>query len=275
MLFIVSPYGFCFNLISLSLSYMAARMHGEKLYIYEKANSISPKVHIFRDILEPNPNIEFIETLHGYEKEKQYYEIRDGLTIGKYFTRKEKRDLTKECLVLNRATMAKLGDLSTYDVAVHCRTGDKLTWDEMKEISLDAYIEKVAAIEGLGSERSVFLMTDNGQVVSDFKKKAPSTWHIFSYTDERVEAYDQHKFNDKSAKQKVADIYQLLKELETAKKCRHFVGTASSNVGVYIILTHTGTYGVDFFPVSLDKHVELFFGADAPDAVAAPATKID
>jgi hypothetical protein len=256
-------------------------MHGEKLYIYEKSNSISPKVHIFRDILEPNENIEFIETLQGYEKEGIYDEKRDAIIINKYFTRKEKRDLTKECLRLNAMTIAKLGDLPTYDVAVHCRTGDKLTWGEMQEISLDAYIEKVAAIEGLGPERSVFLMTDNGQVVSDFKKKAPSTWHIFSYTDERVEAYDQHKFNDKSAKQKIADIYQLLKELETAKKCRHFVGTATSNVGVYIILTHTGTYGVDFFPVSLDTSVELFFAADgdgdATGAVvaSAPATKID
>lgn len=259
MLFKVSPYGFCFNLIAFSTSYMMACMRDEKLYVYEKSNSISPKIKILQDILKENDRVVYIDTLQGYEKEYEYYNASDCTIIREKFSKEKKRNLISECLTLNNETYAKLGELPTYDVAVHCRTGDKITWGEMGIITIDKYIEAVAAIKDLPTEPSIFLMTDNGQVVSDFNAKAPNSWRIFSFTPEASEAYDQFKFNDKTAKQKLADLYQLLKELETAKKCRHFIGTSSSNVSMYIILTHLGKYGIDFFPKSLDYPIELIF----------------
>ena len=259
MLFKVSPYGFCFNLIAFSTSYMMAHILGEKLYVYEKSNSISPKIKILQEILKENDKVIYIDTLQGYEKEYEYNDASDNIVIRQNLSKEEKHKLISECLVLNEATYAKLGELPTYDIAIHCRTGDKITWGEMGIITIDKYIEAVASIKDLPTEPSIFLMTDNGQVVSDFKTKAPSSWRIFSFTPEVSEAYDQFKFNDKTAKQKLADLYQLLKELEIAKKCRHFIGTSSSNVGMYIILTHPGKYGVDFFPQSLDYPIEMLF----------------
>lgn len=242
MLFIFTPYGFCFNLNKLQLAYMMAIVRDEKLYIYEKRNSINPKVTIMKDILKENERFVFVDSLVGLEDEFEYIEKKDAIIIGKKFTKEEKRKLIRECLQLNEKTKERLGSIPVYDVAVHCRTGDKITWGEMEKIEIIDYVNEIKKVPDLPENPTIFLMTDNGKVVTEFKSLIPTSWKIFTYTKEEIDAYDQHTFNDKTSKQKIAEIYQFLLEMEIAKASKAFIGTLSSNVGLYIILTGNHIY---------------------------------
>ncbi len=254
MLFILSPYGFCFNLNKLNLAYMMAILKDEKVYIYEKGNSINPKVTILKDILKENERFIFVDSLVGLEKELEYDEKTDGKILYNKFTKEEKRNLVKECLQLNEKTKERLGTIPVYDVAVHCRTGDKITWGEMEKIELIDYVNEIKKIPDLPENPTIFLMTDNGKVVTEFKSLIPTSWKVFTFTKEEADAYDQFNFNDKTAKQKLAEFYQLLLETEIAKASKGFIGTLSSNIGFYIILTGNHTY-----IKSLDQDTNILF----------------
>jgi hypothetical protein len=261
MLFISSPVGFCWNFNRLTLTYIIAVARDEKVYIYEKINSINPKVTILKDILRENDRFIFVKSLDGLEKEKQYDEKIDASFIRTHYTREQKRNFFKECIQLNEKTKERLGIIPVlhagtagsrgigtlvpppvYDVAVHCRTGDKITWGEMGKIELIDYINEIKKVPDLPENPTIFLMTDNGKVVTEFKSLIPISWKVFTYTKEEVDAYDQFDFNDKTAKQKLAEFYQLLLETEIAKISNAFIGTVSSNVSLHIILTGNHKY---------------------------------
>lgn len=254
MLFIVTPVGLCYNLGKLYYTYTMAIARDEKVYIYEKRNSINPKVTFYKDILKENERFVFVDSLVGLEDELEYEEKRDALFIGKRFTKEEKHTLIKECLQLNNKTKERLGLLPLYDVAVHCRTGDKITWGEMGKIELIDYINEIKKVPDLPENPNIFLMTDNGKVVTQFKLLIPTSWKVFTFTKEEEDAYDQHTFNDKTSKQKLAELYQFLLETEIAKNSKAFIGTLSSNVGFYIMLTGNHTYRK-----SLDTDDSLLF----------------
>jgi hypothetical protein len=273
MLFVLSPVGLCYNLIRLYYTYMMAIARDEKVYIYEKGNSINPKVTILKDILRINDRFIFVDSLIGLEKEIEYDEKRDASFLGNRFNRKEKLSLIKECLQLNEKTKERLGELlvlpaetagsrgvgtsvplPVYDVAVHCRTGDKITWGEMNKIDIIDYINEIKKVPDLPENPTIFLMTDNGKVVTEFKSLIPTSWKVFTYTKEESDAYDQHTFNDKTSKQKLAELYQFILETEIAKRSNAFIGTLSSNVGFYIILTGNHTYRK-----SLDTDLSILF----------------
>lgn len=247
MLFKATPLGFTFNLIQLAYSFVLATIRGEILHVYQASNSISPRIRIFEDVLEPHDRIRYIDTLDG-DYGQEYDIAQDSSTISGALSKEKIRELICECLRFKVVAEA------APDAAVHCRGGDKVAWGEMDAVPIERY---VAALADLPAGSSVFLMTDTGETVRKFREAGKGKgWNITTFVSETAAAYDQYTFNDKTAKQKLAEIKQLIRELSIAKAAARFVGTASSNVSLLIFLTRAaGSSGA----ISLDVPVDIFF----------------
>jgi hypothetical protein len=251
MLFKATPLGFTFNLIQLAYSFVLATIRGERLYVYQASNSISPRIRIFEDVLEPHDRIRYIDTLEG-DYGAEYDTARDSSTISGALSKEKIRELICECLRFKDGIEAAAA--GAFDASVHCRGGDKVAWGEMEPVPIERY---VAALADLPPGASVFLMTDTGETVRKFREAGEGkSWNITTFVSETAAAYDQYTFNDKTAKQKLAEIKQLIREISIAKTAPRFVGTASSNVSLLIFLTRpAGSSGA----ISLDVSADIFF----------------
>ena len=257
MLYKATPLGFTYNLIQLAYSFVLATIREETLYVYQASNSIGPRIRIFELILEPHSRICYIDDLEPYSAEYTYDDKRDAALIKATLSKDKIRALICECLTF-KDLFTDL-DGADWSAAVHCRGGDKVAWGEMEPIPIGNY---VAALGDLPPESRVFLMTDTGATVRQFSEAAAAAgkkWNITTFVSETTPAYNQYSFNDKTAREKIADLKQLVREILIARQAPLFVGTASSNVSLLIFLTRSaGATGA----VSLDVPADIFFNGE-------------
>jgi hypothetical protein len=135
------------------------------------------------------------------------------------------------------------GSLPVPYAAIHVRRGDKLqgyTWRgnlivEGENISLRDYLSIIR--RKAPHLQSLFVMTDDYQIVEDFRSIDPSL-DIFTFFQKVEQGYKQDEFNSLGARSKTMAVRRLISEVEIACNSQIFVGCYKSNVSRYIALTH-------------------------------------
>jgi len=113
-------------------------------------------------------------------------------------------------------------------VSIHVRRGDKNT--EIAHTSLDKYI---SALEQQTTNRLCFVATDDYSVYNELCEQYPE-WHFFTITRPEEKGFNEYAYNGRNIIAKHNELIELFATIEIMAKSEWFVGTMSSNIGMYM-----------------------------------------
>lgn len=126
-------------------------------------------------------------------------------------------------------------------VGVHLRSGDKAT--EAKISPVQSYIDYIKNITPL---KELFVLTDDYKNIKEIQQSFPE-YKAYSFCQENEKGFSEGAYNklDKEDKKKIT--IKLLTDTEVLYKSIAFVGTFSSNVGLFIGMRRNAKqwYGID------------------------------
>lgn len=127
-------------------------------------------------------------------------------------------------------------------VGIHIRRGDK--YREIGHTDIRQYMDKLAA---QSSCREVFVATDDYAVYEELCSRYPD-WHFHTLTPEQHKGYDQRTFEKYPKERKRDEMIALFTDIEVLAASSLFVGTLSSNIGMYLYwrLPKGKCIGVDY-----------------------------
>lgn len=129
-------------------------------------------------------------------------------------------------------------------IALHIRLGDKIA-ETGFQIELDKYM-KVIEQNNNGCS-NIFVATDDYTSIEMLQVTYP-TYNFFTLCNETKRGYHQNYQSRKNKEQVKEDMIDLFADVELLCKGNIFVGTLSSNVGIFMLmrLGEERCYGVDY-----------------------------
>lgn len=158
------------------------------------------------------------------------------------------RDLVKQTYRFNTQTERAVSDccrdvpLPNRYVAMHIRRGDKTL--EAPHTALDKYMK---ILQTHSDCRDVFVATDDYTVIEQLKEQYCDL-HFFTLCSPQHRGYDQRTFDAVGGKEKDREMISLFADVEILSKAECFVGTLSSNIGMflYLYMPEGRCIGVDY-----------------------------
>ena len=127
-------------------------------------------------------------------------------------------------------------------VGFHIRRGDKIL--ETNEFPNSLYIRK--SIKICNSNRSAFVLTDDYNVIKELKEMF-SDWNFYTLTNPNEKGYEFSEYISKPVDDRRRDMIKLFASMEILRKSNFFIGTYSSNPGMFLgmCMEKEKTFGVD------------------------------
>lgn len=127
-------------------------------------------------------------------------------------------------------------------VGFHIRRGDKVI--EINEFSNSFYIKK--SIQICDSINNAFVLTDDYNVIKELNEMF-SDWNFCTLTNINEKGYEFSKYISKPVDERRRDMIKLFASIEILRKSDFFVGTFSSNPGMFLgmCMEKEKTFGVD------------------------------
>jgi hypothetical protein len=113
-------------------------------------------------------------------------------------------------------------------IGFHIRGGDKSK--EYKIIEPYNYFQ--SAVE-LNTNRKAFVLTDDYGIIEELKIKFPE-WDIYTLCGKEERGYSHKEFSNKSLEYKDQNLIKLFSSIEILNRSELFIGTFSSNPGMYM-----------------------------------------
>jgi len=236
----ISKSGYGTNYMGFFMSFLYSKYMKKKLYLCDTTSNISESFHLILDTFEANSVITYTNKRGFTIFEDKIIDLKKYLeTLTHTFLCAEARSLFR----LNSKTQTHISSLISaarfpnLDVGIHIRMGDKITTGEMKEISLNVYINAIRETGG----RNIYIMTDNIAVIDKIKEAEP-IWSIYSLPSPvPLLGHLQREYNSRTTSDKIAAYYHFLAELHIIQRCPAIICTYSSNIGRFLYLTKEAT----------------------------------
>lgn len=113
-------------------------------------------------------------------------------------------------------------------IGIHIRSGDKQKENEL--FNFDKYIAKAKT---LSNEKNYFISTDDFSNIESIKKNYPDL-NIYYLCKENKKGYFQNEFQKLNKENIRTEMYELFSSIEILNKSEFFVGTFSSNIGMFL-----------------------------------------
>jgi len=251
-----STLGYGSNFFNFFMCYLYARSQNKVLYLKDTKNNITDSFHLILDTFQELPGITYtlkngmtVQQLYGNELKKFCVALDEEVLKAE-----AKRIFKLQPAIQTKINILKKG-LSSFDLGVHVRTGDKITTKEMTKIPIEYYFKQITDFQVASGKKklSIYLMTDSATVIAQFKKKADPTWSIVSIPSPitNQDGHFQTQFNSYPIAMKMDAYIHFLAEIQILQSCPTVLCTFSSNIGRFIYLTG----GTDVR--SLDTQFEL------------------
>lgn len=125
-------------------------------------------------------------------------------------------------------------------IGFHIRGGDKFVEHKLEQCAV--YISKA---EQLTNIRKAFVLTDDYMIIEALRSDFPQ-WKFYTFTNSEEKGYFHTEFLRKTAIDKKTDLIKLFSAMEVLRKSELFIGTFSSNPGMFLGMCMNSAYGVDF-----------------------------
>lgn len=252
MVFQTGRGGFCTQFNQYFYHTYYARRIGKEVQVLETPNCISDTHPLLSSTFADVSGVRFVTARPDEVSSRQAAKVFDTVTRTAPATLKAAaREILRWQPGLEaqlQGILATTGLPATFDLAVHIRTGDKITRGEMKAVPLDRYIraiEEAAAAAADPRVRApkpfrVFVMTDNTAVLDQLKKRVKGPYEFYSLSSKHAAGgHRQEEFNARTVDEKFNEMMVFLMELYIAQRCPAIIGTLTSNVGRFLWLTAT------------------------------------
>lgn len=113
-------------------------------------------------------------------------------------------------------------------VSVHVRRGDKST--EVEHTPLEKYMAYLTENTNI---RNCFVATDDYSVFQHLREKYPE-WSFFTITKPEETGFNEYAYNGRNKYMKRQEMIELFATIEIMARSKLFVGTLSSNIGMYM-----------------------------------------
>ena len=113
-------------------------------------------------------------------------------------------------------------------VALHVRRGDKSR--EVQHVRIQRYMDVLMAHSEC---KNVFVATDDYSVYEELCEQYPA-WHFYTLTSPQHQGYNQRTFEQYPKENKRSEMIALFTDIEILSASSLFVGTLSSNIGMYL-----------------------------------------
>lgn len=130
-------------------------------------------------------------------------------------------------------------DLPDKYVSLHIRCGDKIIEHEQMDCSV-----YIARAEKLSSLRVAFVATDDFRIIETLRKDYPY-WTFYTLTVSSEIGYVHNDFCTIQPMMKRAAMIKLFASMEILRNSELFVGTFSSNMGMFMGMCKEKSYAVD------------------------------
>jgi len=245
-----STSGYGSNFFNFFICYLYARSQNKVLYLKDTKNNITDSFHLILDTFQELPGINY--TLKNGMTIQEMYPIelkKFCVALDEEFLKTEAKRIFKlQPAIQKKIDVLKKG-LTTFDLGIHIRRGDKITKKEMANIPLDYYLKQVSDFQIASGKKklSIYLMTDSAAVIASFKKKADPSWSIVSILSPitNQDGHFQNQFNSYPIVMKMDAYIHFLTELQILQKCPTVFCTFSSNIGRYLYLTGQDVRSLD------------------------------
>jgi hypothetical protein len=247
LLFETTDGGFCSNFNQFLYAYAYSLAEGKPLQVYDLANCVAITYPLLKNT--------FVDT-NGVS-------YTDGMTLGMSSTR---RSIAR--VMMNAQTMP-VANLRTYaqqifqwnpnfiptlqgilssaelpaafDIGVHIRVGDRITTRDRRTVPVDDYVRAAKKIQAdlKKDDLDVFVMSDSLTAISEFKKRVPTSWRIYSLpvTLPNPEGHVQSEFNRAPSRARMTAYHAFMAELLVMQSIPRIICTMSSNVGRFLYYT--------------------------------------
>lgn len=206
------------------LSYFSWRMFHRHTYLTHDIFSDIRSVSFVRSRFNcPELGIENMDLRHICR------EIIDMIYLFNAPTRKEVDLLTE-----------KVGLPDSY-IGIHVRGGDKSTETDIVDCS--EYMNLVKE-KGKGI-KNIFVSTDD-YTVFEYLTANYKDYKFYTLTSESERGYYYDSFVKRTSEDKKSDMIKLFASIELLRKSDVFIGTFSSNMGMFIGMCKDEAYGVDY-----------------------------
>lgn len=132
-------------------------------------------------------------------------------------------------------------NLPTEYIGFHIRGGDKFIEHEL--LSIDCYFNKVNTSSDM---KNVFVLTDDYSVITHINTKYPN-WNCYTLCESSEQGYFHADFIKQDSNYKKSRLIRLFASMDILAHSKQFVGTFSSNPGMYLGMRNPEICtGVDF-----------------------------
>lgn len=125
-------------------------------------------------------------------------------------------------------------------IGFHIRGGDKVA-----EHCLEDCTKFIAKAEKLSHLRVAYVSTDEFDVIQRLRQEYPD-WIFYTLTEPTERGFSYQDFVKLSPQNKKEDMIKLFASMEILRNSTVFVGTFSSNLGMFLGMCKERAYGVDF-----------------------------
>ena len=128
-----------------------------------------------------------------------------------------------------------------FDLGIHIRVGDRIVTRDRKSVTVEEYIRAAKKVQvNLKKENmNIFLMSDSVNAIAEFKKKADSSWKIYTLPQNlpNPEGHIQAQFNKAAPRARMSAYQSFIAELIVMQSVQDIICTFSSNVGRFLFYT--------------------------------------
>lgn len=125
-------------------------------------------------------------------------------------------------------------------IGFHIRGGDKFV-----EHRLEDYKKYIMKAEEVSSLRNAYVFTDEYEIVEKMRRDYPE-WTFYTLTEPREKGYFHQDFLKLEPQERKRNMVKMFSSMEILKNSALFVGTFSSNPGMFLGMCMDQAYGVDY-----------------------------
>jgi hypothetical protein len=119
-------------------------------------------------------------------------------------------------------------------IGIHIRGGDKVT-----EYSLFAPSDYINLKERVSGLNDIFVATDDFKYIIELKTQFPH-YRFYTYCKPKSQGFDFHDYSFLAMAEKRNHLIELFLDIEVLSQSEFFIGTYSSNVGMYLGMRRNG-----------------------------------
>ena len=125
-------------------------------------------------------------------------------------------------------------------IGFHIRRGDKFVEHELED-----YNKYIIKSEEMSSIRNAYVFTDEYEIVENMRRDYPE-WTFYTLTTSSEKGYFHQDFLKLNVQEKRESMVKLFSSIEILKNSVLFVGTFSSNPGMFLGMYMERAYGIDY-----------------------------